>query len=66
MTLVPLLGRIGTLGRSLLRPVLGSVTSPEDVRPVEFEAPDLAAQLVPDVYRPLGTTLGAVATDERS
>lgn len=45
--------------RQLLRAPVQRVMGPPDVAPVEFEAVDLAAQLVPEVYRPLSCAVGA-------
>lgn len=55
MAQIPLLQTLRQLLNASAQRVMGS----PDVPPVEFEAVDLAAQLVPEVYRPLSTTLGA-------
>lgn len=46
--------------RQLLAASIQNVMEPADGTPVEFEVRALVGQLVPEVYRPLSTALGAL------
>lgn len=57
---IPLLSEF----RDVLVASVRSVVGPADGTPVEFEVRGLVGQLVPEVYRPLSTALGALPSSQ--